>query len=123
MSIFSRLFHLRPRYEVSGYRTIYKALVSRLERQGVTVGGTAKYPRVEVHSIREQERLDKEGEPFEVYPNIRISGARGNMANQERLLADAPAHRGPVSGVDQICFSRQCIVNPAAKEYNLLMAP
>ena len=61
MSIFSRLFHLRPRYEVSGYRTIYKALVSRLGRQGVTVGDTAKYPRVEVHSIREQERLDKEG--------------------------------------------------------------
>ncbi len=61
MSILSRLFQRSPRYEVSGYRTIYNALVSRLSRSGVTVGKTAKVPRVEIHSIREGERLDKDG--------------------------------------------------------------
>lgn len=61
MSILSRLFQRWPRHQVSGYRTIYNALVARLTRQGVTIGKTAKYPRVEIHSIREQERLDKDG--------------------------------------------------------------
>lgn len=61
MSILSRLFSRQPRYEVSGYRDIYGAVVARLTRTGVVVGSTAKYPRVEIHSIREQERLDKEG--------------------------------------------------------------
>lgn len=61
MSILSRLFQRSPRYEVSSYRTIYNALVSRLSRSGVTVGKTAKVPRVEIHSIREGERADKEG--------------------------------------------------------------
>lgn len=61
MSIFSRIFRLKPRYDVSAYRDLYSAVVARLSRAGVNVGGTAGYPRVEVHSIREQERLDKEG--------------------------------------------------------------
>ena len=61
MSFLSRLFQRKPRYEVSGYRTIYTALVTRLTRTGVTVGSTASYPRVEIHSIREGERLDKDG--------------------------------------------------------------
>lgn len=59
--ILSRLFERTPKYEVSAYRTIYTAVVSRLTRTGVTVGKTAKVPRVEVHSIREGERLDKDG--------------------------------------------------------------
>ncbi len=61
MSILSRIFRRIPRYEVSGYRTFYSALVTLLTRQGVYVGSTAKYPRVEIHSFREGERLDKEG--------------------------------------------------------------
>ena len=61
MSIFSAIFLRKPRYEVSAYRDLYTAIVSRLTRTGVHVGGTANYPRVEVHSFREQERLDKEG--------------------------------------------------------------
>jgi hypothetical protein len=36
-------------------------LVTRLKRDGVKVGGTASYPRIEVHSIVESPRLDKEG--------------------------------------------------------------
>ena len=61
MSILSRLFQKIPRYHVSGYRTLYSAVVTRLTRSGVTIGSTARYPRVEIHSFREQERLDKEG--------------------------------------------------------------
>ena len=59
--ILSRLFERTPKYEVSAYRTIYTAVVGRLSRTGVTIGKTAKVPRVEVHSIREGERLDKDG--------------------------------------------------------------
>ena len=59
--ILSRLFARNPKYEVSGYRTVYNAVVERLAREGVTIGSTAKHPRVEIHSIRENERLDKDG--------------------------------------------------------------
>lgn len=59
--ILSRLFVRSPKYEVSGYRTIYNALVARLTRTGVIIGRTATLPRVEIHSIRENERLDKDG--------------------------------------------------------------
>lgn len=38
---------------------IYKALRARLTRQGVPVGGTADYPRVEIHSLVESAWLDK----------------------------------------------------------------
>lgn len=55
-----------PKYDVSGYRAIYTAVVSRLTREGVTVGGTAFVPRVEVHTIREQARIDKDGALREV---------------------------------------------------------
>lgn len=38
---------------------IYKALRARLTRTGVNVGGTAEYPRVEIHSFVESAWLDK----------------------------------------------------------------
>lgn len=44
---------------VSGYGSVYAAVVARLRRPGVTVGGTAAYPRVEVHTITEQGWADK----------------------------------------------------------------
>lgn len=62
MGLFSRLFHRQPRYQESAYGGIYAAVASRLTRTGVRVGGTAGYPRVEVHSIMEGERQDKEGQ-------------------------------------------------------------
>lgn len=62
MSLFSRLFARTPKYHESAYGPFYAAVVSRLERTGVRVGKTAGYPRVEVHSITEGERLDKEGQ-------------------------------------------------------------
>ena len=45
----------------SAYSHVYEAVVSRLQRTGVRVGGTSFYPRVEVHTISEQARLDKAG--------------------------------------------------------------
>ena len=62
MSLFSRLFARNPAYHESAYSPVYKAVVARLKRTGVTVGRTAFYPRVEVHTITEGERQDKEGE-------------------------------------------------------------
>ena len=62
MSLFSRLFARKPAYHESAYGPVYSAVVARLTRQGVTVGRTAFMPRVEVHTITEGERLDKEGQ-------------------------------------------------------------
>ena len=45
----------------SAYKFIYKALRDALVRTGVPVGGTASYPRVELHSFIESQALDKEG--------------------------------------------------------------
>ena len=38
---------------------VYTALRARLTRKGVFVGGTADYPRVEIHSVTESAWLDK----------------------------------------------------------------
>ena len=46
---------------MSALGAVYKGIVARLTRKGVKVGGTASYPRVEVHSVIEQEPLDKGG--------------------------------------------------------------
>ena len=59
--IISALFQRAPRYEVSAYRDLYMSLCDALYREGVNVGSTAGYPRVEINTIRENERLDKEG--------------------------------------------------------------
>lgn len=64
MSILSRiaaLFTRAPRQHTSAYAPLYSAVAARLIRAGVWIGGTAGYPRVEIHSITESERLDKEG--------------------------------------------------------------
>jgi len=61
MSLFSRLFARTPAKHESAYHPVYAAVVARLEREGVRVGKGAGYPRIEVHTITEGERLDKEG--------------------------------------------------------------
>lgn len=45
----------------SSYATIGAAIRTALARTGVNTGGTAAYPRVELHSFIEGEALDKEG--------------------------------------------------------------
>lgn len=43
----------------SALGAVFKGLRSSLTRTGVNVGGTADYPRVEIHSITESEWMDK----------------------------------------------------------------
>ena len=43
----------------SALGAVFKGLRSALNRQGVNVGGTADFPRVEIHTISESEWLDK----------------------------------------------------------------
>ena len=60
-NIFARLFAGTPAHHESAYGPFYSAVCARLERNGVRVGKSAFVPRVEVHTITESERLDKEG--------------------------------------------------------------
>ena len=43
----------------SAIGAVFKTLRGALTRSGVNVGGTAGYPRIEIHSIIESEPLDK----------------------------------------------------------------
>lgn len=43
----------------SALGAVFKGLRSILTRTGVNVGGTADYPRVEIHSVTESEWIDK----------------------------------------------------------------
>lgn len=43
----------------SAIGAVFKAMRSALNRAGVNVGGTAGYPRIEIHTITESEFLDK----------------------------------------------------------------
>lgn len=95
MSIFSRLFARKPAYHESAYGPVYAAVVARLERPGVRVGRGAGYPRIEVHSITEGERLDKEGMlrqlsfTVESIGNSSLSATTAmNEENVERLTAE-----------------------------------
>lgn len=83
MSIFSRLFHRAPRYHMSAYGPVYAALVARLRREGVTVGGTAGYPRIDVHSIVEGERLDKDGRLRQLTCTVESMSVRSLMEATE----------------------------------------
>lgn len=64
MSILQTLrswFVKEPKHHTSAYSPLYAAVVKSLADAGLRVGGTAGYPRIEVHSISEGQRLDKEG--------------------------------------------------------------
>lgn len=43
----------------SAIGAVFKALRGALTRSGINVGGTADYPRIEIHTITESEWLDK----------------------------------------------------------------
>ena len=89
MSIFSRIFQWKPKHQVSAYRPVYAAFLDRLAREGVYTGGTGGYPRVEVHSVREGERLDKEGQLRQMTMTIESistkSMTEAAMMNEENL--------------------------------------
>lgn len=60
-NIFRRLFERAPKHHTSAYRPLRASVVACLKGAGLKAGGTAGYPRVEVHTITENQRLDKEG--------------------------------------------------------------
>ena len=63
---------------MSALGAVYKGMVGRLTRKGVKVGGTASYPRVEVHSVIESEAQDKAGD-------IRIVNCIVECISEERM--------------------------------------
>jgi len=78
----------------------YKQLVEKMlatvtspEQDGVGIAG----PQVGVlRRVVAVQRFDKEGEPFEVYPNIRISAVRGQKEEGEEGCLSIPNRSGMV---------------------------
>lgn len=63
-NLINRLFNRTPRRHTASYGALYGAIVARLGEvsiAGVKIGSTAGYPRIEVHTVQETDRLDKEG--------------------------------------------------------------
>ena len=79
----------------SSISSVYKALHTALTRKGVNVGGTADYPRIEIHTIIESAALDKDGTRsisciVECISNRRMQDVlEMNEENLYRLLANA----------------------------------
>ena len=69
------------------------ATVTSPEQDGVGIAG----PQVGLsRNIIAVQRLDKEGEPFEVYPNIRITAFRGEQVLGSEGCLSVPNCRGKV---------------------------
>lgn len=73
----------------SAYRALQVALADLLSRNGVFVGTTAGYPRIEVHSVTENSRLDKNGDLRMMTATIEVittdSIAHAHRLNEENL--------------------------------------
>lgn len=68
--------------------------VTSPEQDGVGIAG----PQVGIsRRIVAVQRMDKEGEPFEVYPNISIVGTRGDKVSGPEGCLSVPGKRGEVS--------------------------
>ena len=78
----------------SALGAVFKGLRVSLTRSGVNVGGTADYPRIEIHSITESEWLDKGSIKritaiVECISNKRMTDVlEMNEANLARMLSD-----------------------------------
>ena len=69
------------------------ATVTSPEQDGVGIAG----PQVGIgRRIVAVQRFDKPGEPFEVYPNIRITAVRGEKENGPEGCLSVPDRRGDV---------------------------
>jgi len=70
------------------------ATVTSPEQDGVGIAG----PQVGIsRRIVAVQRLDKEGEPFEVYPNITIEATRGQKVSGPEGCLSVPGYRGEVA--------------------------
>ena len=77
------------------YRSLAEKMVRTLENTDGGVGLAA--PQVGINRrVVAVQRVDKEGEPIEVYPNIRIEGYRGEMEEGSEGCLSVPGLRGDV---------------------------
>lgn len=74
---------------------VYKALRTQLLREGISVGDTADFPRVEIHSFAENAPTDKDGIVRTVSCTVESMSTRSygdavamNEGNLERLSED-----------------------------------
>ena len=75
------------------------ATVSSPEQDGVGLAG----PQVGIsRRIVAVQRFDKEGHPFEVYPNIRITNAKGKRTAGEEGCLSIPGEKGEVERYNNI---------------------
>ena len=78
------------------YRVLAEKLVATVtspEQDGVGIAG----PQVGIsRRVVAVQRFDKEGEPFEVYPDIRITATRGAMEPGPEGCLSVPGRRGEV---------------------------
>ncbi len=88
---------VRPEEVASGFYALLAekmiATVTSPEQDGVGIAG----PQVGIsRRIVAVQRFDKEGEPFEVYPDIRITAMRGAMEPGPEGCLSVPGRRGEV---------------------------
>ena len=106
------LFLRRPCEEIApaalGSQTLKKlgdkmlATVTSPEQDGVGIAG----PQVGIsRRIVAVQRFDKQGEPFEVYPNIRIIARNGETVPGPEGCLSVPGRRGEVPRYQQITIS------------------
>lgn len=62
------------------------------------------------------QRLDKEGEPFEVYPNIRIVAMRGEMSDGSEGCLSVPDMRGVVARFTDIDITYSLVRNNTVRD-------
>ena len=86
------------------------ATVTSPEQDGVGIAG----PQVGIsRRIVAVQRFDKPGEPFEVYPNIRIVAFRGDKADGPEGCLSVPGRSGTVSRFRDIDITYSFTGNPA----------
>ena len=86
------------------------ATVTSPEQDGVGIAG----PQVGIsRRIVAVQRFDKPGEPFEVYPNIRIVAFRGDKADGPEGCLSVPGRSGTVSRYRDIDITYSLTGNPA----------
>lgn len=111
MSIFSRLFERKPKHHTSAYGALYASVVSCLKAAGLKVGGTAGYPRVEVHSITENQRLDKDGAVRSLSLTIESISDKSLAASKE-MNSEAMEALTTAGALDAVDDWRVLDVNP-----------
>ena len=87
---------------ILGQGETMRVLTVDSEADGVGIAG----PQVGIsRRVVAVQRFDKEGEPFEVYPNIRITARRGEPEPGPEGCLSVPGRRGTVSRYREIDIS------------------